>query len=56
MTLEACQLFQTRCPPPGEFPSLSQFYEAFGGYAIALYVSAGIITLILAAEYLYLVS
>jgi hypothetical protein len=33
-----------------------EFYDAFGGYAIALYVTASVITAILAAEYIYLVS
>ena len=47
--------FQT-CPDPGVYPTVREFYEAFGGYAIALYIASAVITLILAAEYVYLVS
>jgi len=43
------------CPDPGEYPTSGDFYEAFGGYAIALYVSSGLITLILFLMYIYLV-
>lgn len=43
------------CPETGEYPSSGEFYEAFGGYAIALYICSGLITLTLFAMYMYLV-
>jgi len=45
----------SECPDIGHYPTVFEFYEAFGPYAIALYVASAVITLILCAEYGYLV-
>lgn len=44
------------CPDSMSFPTVGEFYEAFGGYAIALYFSSGVITLVLLAMFFYLVN
>lgn len=43
------------CPDPKSLPTVEEFYEAFGGYAIALYVSSAMFSIVLLIMLLYLV-
>lgn len=43
------------CPEPKTLPSIKEFYEAFSGYAIALYISSAFFSIVLLFMFLYLV-
>ena len=42
------------CPDPNSMPTISEFYQGLGGYAIALYVGVSLSVLVVAIEFIYL--
>lgn len=47
--------YNQTCPETGTYPTATQFYDALGGYAIALYVASAAVVVVLLIEFLILV-